>query len=77
MSATPTPVLSPINGELKLDSNHETSMPRDRMQTGVENIPPPSKVRQTMHLSCVFAVILLKVYSLVLSPASLHLIHSD
>uniref|UniRef100_A0A9I9CPK8 MSP domain-containing protein n=2 Tax=Cucumis melo TaxID=3656 RepID=A0A9I9CPK8_CUCME len=46
VSATPTPVLSPINGELKLDSNHETSMPRDRMQTGVENIPPPSKVAE-------------------------------
>lgn len=46
VSATPPPVLLPINGELKLDSNHETSMPRDRMQTGVENIPPPHKVAE-------------------------------
>lgn len=53
VSATPPPVLLPINGELKLDSNRETSMPRDRMQTGVENIPPPHKVRLTVHLSCV------------------------
>lgn len=44
VSATPPPVLLPINGELKLDSNHETSMPRDRTQTGVENVPPPHKV---------------------------------
>ncbi|XP_023528129.1 vesicle-associated protein 2-2-like isoform X1 [Cucurbita pepo subsp. pepo] len=44
VSPTPTPVLLPINGELKLNSNYENSMPRDGMQTGVENIPPPHKV---------------------------------
>ncbi|XP_022979859.1 vesicle-associated protein 2-2-like isoform X3 [Cucurbita maxima] len=47
VSATPPPVLLPINGELKLDSNHETSMPRDRMQTGVENIPPPKVAKDS------------------------------
>ncbi|XP_022144557.1 vesicle-associated protein 2-2-like isoform X3 [Momordica charantia] len=40
VSATPPPVLLPINGELKQDSSHEISMPKDRMQNGVENIPP-------------------------------------
>ena len=39
-----SPVLAAINGELKQDSSHETSSPRDRAWSGVENIPPPKRV---------------------------------
>ena len=52
VSATPPPVLLPINGELKLDPNLETSLPKDRMQTGVENIPPPLKVSNRAPFMC-------------------------
>ncbi|XVF38627.1 hypothetical protein REPUB_Repub20aG0118700 [Reevesia pubescens] len=41
-----SPVLAAINGELKHDSGHETSSPRDRAWTGVENIPPPQRVAE-------------------------------
>ncbi|OMO53732.1 Major sperm protein [Corchorus capsularis] len=45
-SPTHSPVLAPINGELKQDSGHETSPPKDGALTGVENIPPPRKVAE-------------------------------
>ncbi|EOY06389.1 Vesicle-associated membrane protein, putative isoform 2 [Theobroma cacao] len=41
-----SPVLAPINGELKQDSGHETSSPKDRASSGVENIPPPQRVAE-------------------------------
>ncbi|XP_021290209.1 vesicle-associated protein 2-2-like isoform X2 [Herrania umbratica] len=41
-----SPVLAPINGELKQDSGHETSSPKDRASSGVENIPPPQSVAE-------------------------------
>ncbi|XWS14004.1 hypothetical protein CRYUN_Cryun36dG0087100 [Craigia yunnanensis] len=41
-----SPVLAAINGELKQDSGHETSSPRDRAWSGVENIPPPERVAE-------------------------------
>lgn len=41
-----SPVLSAINGESKQDSAHETSSPRDKARSGVENIPPPQKVAE-------------------------------
>ncbi|XVF62671.1 hypothetical protein PTKIN_Ptkin09bG0027000 [Pterospermum kingtungense] len=40
------PVLSAINGESKQDSAHETSSPRDKAWSGVENIPPPQRVAE-------------------------------
>ncbi|XWS53680.1 hypothetical protein CRYUN_Cryun10bG0021300 [Craigia yunnanensis] len=41
-----SPVLAAINGELKQDLVHETSSPRDRAWSGVENIPPPQRVAE-------------------------------
>ncbi|XVE82043.1 hypothetical protein DITRI_Ditri15bG0115100 [Diplodiscus trichospermus] len=41
-----SPVLAAINGDLKQDSGHEASSPRDRAWSGVENIPPPEKVAE-------------------------------
>ncbi|XVF28420.1 hypothetical protein REPUB_Repub15cG0027900 [Reevesia pubescens] len=41
-----SPVLAAINGELKQDSGHEISSPRERAWSGVENIPPPPKVAE-------------------------------
>ncbi|XP_022761207.1 vesicle-associated protein 2-2-like [Durio zibethinus] len=43
-----SPVLAAINGKLKQDSGHETSSPRDRAWTGVENIPPPQRVAEDL-----------------------------
>lgn len=40
----PSPVLLPVNGVSKQDPSCETSMQKDRVLTGVENIPPPQRL---------------------------------
>ncbi|KAK9288252.1 hypothetical protein L1049_016702 [Liquidambar formosana] len=39
-----SPVLLPANGMLKQDPCYETPMQKDKVLSGVENIPPPDKV---------------------------------
>ncbi|XP_022144556.1 vesicle-associated protein 1-2-like isoform X2 [Momordica charantia] len=69
VSATPPPVLLPINGELKQDSSHEISMPKDRMQNGVENIPPNEVAKDANGLdTCEHIVELRPVDPVQLSP---------
>ncbi|KAL0414644.1 UNVERIFIED_CONTAM: Vesicle-associated protein 2-2 [Sesamum radiatum] len=36
-----SPVLLPVNGVIKQEPSYETSMPKDKLQNGVENFPPP------------------------------------
>ncbi|GMY27642.1 vesicle-associated protein 2-2-like isoform X2 [Fagus crenata] len=40
----PSPVLLPINGVLKQDPPFEASVQKDRVLSGLENIPPPQRV---------------------------------
>jgi hypothetical protein len=44
ISPPPSPVLLPINGVSKQDTSCETSVQKDRVLSGVENIPPPQRV---------------------------------
>ncbi|PON80279.1 Vesicle-associated membrane-protein-associated protein [Parasponia andersonii] len=43
MSPPSSPVLVPKNGESKQDPSYETSVQKDKVPSGVENIPPPHK----------------------------------
>jgi len=43
ISPPPSPVLVPINGVSKQEPSCETSVQKDRVLTGVENIPPPQR----------------------------------
>ncbi|PIN16045.1 VAMP-associated protein involved in inositol metabolism [Handroanthus impetiginosus] len=36
-----SPVLLPVNGVIKQEHSRETSLPKDKLQNGVENFPPP------------------------------------
>ncbi|KAA8527497.1 hypothetical protein F0562_034788 [Nyssa sinensis] len=44
ISPPQSPVLLPINGVLKQEPCHETSIQRDKLLNGVENLPPPDTV---------------------------------
>ncbi|CAL0307239.1 unnamed protein product [Lupinus luteus] len=41
ISPPSSPVLFPVNGDVKKDSSKETHVQKDRVPDGVENIPPP------------------------------------
>jgi len=43
ISPPPSPVLLPINGVSKQDPSCETTVQKDRVLSGVENIPPPQR----------------------------------
>lgn len=43
-----SPVLLPANGMLKQDPCYETPMQKDKVLSGVENIPTPDKVTEIM-----------------------------
>lgn len=43
-----SPVLLQINGESKQESCNESSAHKDRIVSGVENVPPPFKVTETL-----------------------------
>lgn len=62
ISPPPSPVLVPINGVSKQEPSCETSVQKDRVLTGVENIPPPQRV---IH------IIMLSVKAIVLTQLSL------
>ncbi|GLT61063.1 hypothetical protein SLA2020_337980 [Shorea laevis] len=46
ISPPPSPVLVPINGVSKQEPSCETSVQKDRVLTGVENIPPPQRLAE-------------------------------
>ncbi|VVA16861.1 PREDICTED: vesicle-associated [Prunus dulcis] len=46
ISPPSSPVFVPINGELKQDPCYENSVKKDRVLSGVENIPPPHGVAE-------------------------------
>ncbi|XP_062176261.1 vesicle-associated protein 2-2-like [Alnus glutinosa] len=46
ISPPPSPVLLPINGVSKQDTSCETSVQKDRVLSGVENIPPPQRLAE-------------------------------
>ncbi|GAV63398.1 Motile_Sperm domain-containing protein [Cephalotus follicularis] len=48
VSPPQSPVLLPINRELKQETCHETSMQKDRELTGVENFCPPHRVAEDL-----------------------------
>ncbi|KAL0457322.1 UNVERIFIED_CONTAM: Vesicle-associated protein 1-1 [Sesamum latifolium] len=41
-----SPVLLPVNGVIKQEPSYETSMPKDKLQNGVENFPPPDMLTE-------------------------------
>ncbi|KAK7363635.1 hypothetical protein VNO77_05785 [Canavalia gladiata] len=41
-----SPVLLPVNGDMKHDPSNEINVQKDRVATGVENIPPPHRVSE-------------------------------
>ncbi|XP_019437541.1 PREDICTED: vesicle-associated protein 2-2-like [Lupinus angustifolius] len=41
-----SPVLLPVNGDVKQESSNEIHLQKDRAPSGVENIPPPLKVSE-------------------------------
>ncbi len=41
-----SPVLLPNNGELKKDPSYDAALHKDIAQNGIENIPPPQRVRR-------------------------------
>ncbi|KAK7387853.1 hypothetical protein VNO78_22649 [Psophocarpus tetragonolobus] len=43
ISPPSSPVLLPVNGDMKHDPSNEINAQKDRVPTGVENIPPPRK----------------------------------
>ena len=51
ISPPPSPVLLPINGVSKQDPSCETTVQKDRVLSGVENIPPPQRVMHIVMLS--------------------------
>lgn len=44
ISPPSSPVLLPVNGDMKHDPSNEINVQKDRLPSGVENIPPPRKV---------------------------------
>ncbi|KAM6566015.1 hypothetical protein CsatA_025143 [Cannabis sativa] len=44
ISPTPSPVLLPKNGESKQDQCYETLVLKDKVPSGLENVPPPHKI---------------------------------
>ncbi|KAL3012054.1 hypothetical protein AAZX31_07G233700 [Glycine max] len=44
ISPPSSPVLLPVNGDMKHDPSNEIYVQKDRVPSGVENIPPPCKV---------------------------------
>lgn len=44
ISPPSSPVLLPVNGDMKHDPSNEIYVQKDRVPSGVENIPPPRKV---------------------------------
>lgn len=62
-----SPVLLPNNGELKKDSSYDAPLHKNIAQNGIENIPPPQRVRS---LYTVVKIISTKLqYLLFLSPS--------
>uniref|UniRef100_A0A5B7BV01 Putative vesicle-associated protein 2-2-like n=1 Tax=Davidia involucrata TaxID=16924 RepID=A0A5B7BV01_DAVIN len=48
LSPPHSPVLLPINGVLKQEISHETSIQKDKLLSGVENLPPPDTVAKAV-----------------------------
>ncbi|KAG4929297.1 hypothetical protein JHK85_046801 [Glycine max] len=46
ISPPSSPVLLPVNGDMKHDPSNEINVQKDRLPSGVENIPPPRKVSE-------------------------------
>ncbi|XP_027332049.1 vesicle-associated protein 1-2-like isoform X2 [Abrus precatorius] len=46
ISPPSSPVLLPVNGDMKHDPSIEINVQKDRVASGVENIPPPSRVSE-------------------------------
>jgi len=44
ISPPSSPVLLPLNGDIKQDPSTQTNVLKDRVPSGIENIPPPLRV---------------------------------
>ncbi|KAJ7955036.1 Vesicle-associated protein 2-2-like [Quillaja saponaria] len=49
ISPPSSPVLVPVNGEVKQDPCNETQLQKDRVLSGVENMPPPFRVAEDLN----------------------------
>lgn len=44
ISPPSSPVLLPVNGDIKQDPSNQINVLKDRVPSGIENIPPPLRV---------------------------------